>query len=168
MTVLTETLKAMTSSTLPTAMRELKHFSLPNGLNLTVSKTSYSDHSNEQWYTPYITFKRHSKEPWSKLPLDIVRPLKIVFRPTIFLPSLAYAIAFSYSNVLLTIEIPGLLGRKENLNAQQIGLQFIAAIIGSILGEPIAGWGSDQFSMFISCFPNISVHPYSLLRSFLQ
>lgn len=105
-----------------------------------------SDPSTEKWYTPYITFKRHSRKPWSELPLDIVRPLYILFRPTIILPSLAYALAFTYSNVLLTIEIPALLGRKEGLNAQQTGLQFIAAIIGSVLGEPIAGWGSDQFS----------------------
>mgnify|MGYP001604740030 CR=1 FL=1 len=45
----------------------------------------------------------------------------------------------------MKVEIPNTIGIKYGLNAQQIGLQFIAALIGSILGEPIAGYGSDKY-----------------------
>lgn len=43
------------------------------------------------------------------------------------------------------VEIPALVGQKYKLNSQQVGLQFVAALIGSGLGEPLAGFGSDRF-----------------------
>ncbi|KIY47729.1 MFS general substrate transporter [Fistulina hepatica ATCC 64428] len=98
-----------------------------------------------KWYTPYVQFKRHSPAPWSRLPLEIIAPLKYIYRPTVFLPSLAYAIPFTYTNVLLTVQVPALLGQKYDLNEQQIGLQFLAPLIGAMLGEPIAGYGSDKW-----------------------
>jgi len=52
------------------------------------------------------------------------------------------------SQVLLTVEIPALLGRKYELNAQGVGLQFVAAVIGAILGEIIAGKGSDMWMLW--------------------
>lgn len=71
-----------------------------------------------------------------------------MFRPTIFLPSLAYALAFTYSNVLLTIEIPALLGRKEGLNAQQTGVGFFACIkVVSHADLELASCNSSQLSL---------------------
>ncbi|GAA5857965.1 hypothetical protein JCM1840_000986 [Sporobolomyces johnsonii] len=99
----------------------------------------------DSWWSPYITFKRRSNAPWSQLPKEIIRPIGIALAPTVMLPTLAYAIAFAYSNVLLTVEIPSLLGRKYNLNAQGVGLQFVGAVVGAALGELIAGRGSDMF-----------------------
>jgi len=90
----------------------------------------------------------HSKEPWSKLPLDVLLPLRYLIRPTILLPSLAYAITFTYTNVLLTVQIPALLGQKYLLNTQQVGLQFVAPFLGALLGEPIAGYGSDKWMQY--------------------
>lgn len=52
-----------------------------------------------KWYTPYKTFRIHNKEPWRKLPVDVISPLRYIIRPTILLPSLAYAITFTYTNV---------------------------------------------------------------------
>ncbi|KAF9066697.1 MFS multidrug transporter [Rhodocollybia butyracea] len=104
--------------------------------------------SAEKWYTSYITFKRHSKRPWSKLPLDIVAPLRYLSRPTIVLPSIANGIVFTYTNVLLTVQVPALLGKKYELNIQQVGLQFSATLIGLLLGEPIAGFGSDRWMQY--------------------
>lgn len=53
--------------------------------------------------TPYwkllFTFKRVSAEPWSHLPLEVVRPLGMVFSMPVLLPTLAYSIVFSYTNV---------------------------------------------------------------------
>jgi len=98
-----------------------------------------------KWYTPYISFKRHDRTPWSRLPMETLAPLKMVLVMPVFLSATAYAVTFTYSNVLLTIETPALLGRKYALNAQQTGLQFIAYLLGALLGEPIAGYGSDKF-----------------------
>ncbi|KPV74750.1 uncharacterized protein RHOBADRAFT_53698 [Rhodotorula graminis WP1] len=99
--------------------------------------------------TPYwrllFTFHRVSAEPWSRLPLEVVRPFTMALSLPVLLPTLAYAVVFSYTNVLLTVEIPALLGRKYELNAQQTGIQFVAAVVGAILGEIIAGRGSDTW-----------------------
>lgn len=88
-----------------------------------------------KWYAPYIAFKRHDRTPWSHLPLETLAPLKMALVMPVFLSATAYAVTFTYSNVLLTIETPALLGRKYELNSQQTGLQFVAYVIGALLGE---------------------------------
>ncbi|GAA5942158.1 uncharacterized protein JCM15063_002022 [Sporobolomyces koalae] len=102
----------------------------------------------EAWWRPYVTFRRWDRTPWSRMPAEMAHPFALFASPTVFLPTLAYSIAFSYSNVLLTVEIPALLGRKYMLTPQGVGLQFIAACIGAILGEIIAGKGSDWFMQY--------------------
>jgi len=52
---------------------------------------------------------------------------------------------FLFGSVLITVEIPQLLQLKYDLNTEQLGLQFIAVIIGSILGEQIGGSSSDYW-----------------------
>ncbi|BGP17282.1 hypothetical protein JCM10213_008164 [Rhodosporidiobolus nylandii] len=100
------------------------------------------------WWKPYLAFNRRSTAPWKSVPFECIKPLSLFARPEVFLPTLAYAVLFSYSNVLLTIEIPALLGRKARLNAQQTGLQFIGAIVGAVVGEIIAGRGSDLWMLY--------------------
>jgi hypothetical protein len=78
----------------------------------------------------------------------MAHPFSLFLAPTVFLPTLAYSVAFAYSNVLLTVEIPSLLGRKYELTPQGVGLQFIAACIGAIIGELFAGKGSDLFMQY--------------------
>ncbi|KAL8283127.1 hypothetical protein RQP46_005905 [Phenoliferia psychrophenolica] len=97
---------------------------------------------------PYTTFKRWGTTPWSRMPLETIAPLEMFLRLPVLLTTLAYAVAFSYSGVLLTVEIPALLGRKYDLNAQQVGLQFVAGLIGSALGEPLAGFGGDKLMIW--------------------
>ncbi|GAA6063040.1 hypothetical protein JCM10212_001019 [Sporobolomyces blumeae] len=113
--------------------------------------TVYAEPPNsrpEAWYKPYISFRRHDRTPWSRAPREMLHPFSLFIAPTVMLPTLAYSCAFAYSNVLLTVEIPSLLGRKYMLTAQGIGLQFVAACIGAILGELIAGKGSDAFMLY--------------------
>ncbi|KAK4704618.1 hypothetical protein P7C70_g1592, partial [Phenoliferia sp. Uapishka_3] len=98
-----------------------------------------------KWYTSFISFKRWGNVPWSRVPLEIVLPLTMITRLPVLLPTFAYATAFNYCGVLLTVEIPSLVGQKYGFNSQQIGLQFVAAILGAVLGEPIAGYGSDKY-----------------------
>lgn len=49
---------------------------------------------------------------------------------------------------MLTVQIPALLGQKYLLNTQQVGLQFVAPFLGALLGEPIAGYGSDKWMQY--------------------
>ncbi|KAG9029992.1 hypothetical protein FRB95_004638 [Tulasnella sp. JGI-2019a] len=93
----------------------------------------------------YITIRRWDKTPWSHVPWEVIKPLTMIVQLPVVLPGLAYAIIFTYTGVLLTVEIPALLGVSYHLDAQGTGLQFLAAIIGCVLGEPLAGWGSDKY-----------------------
>ena len=70
-------------------------------------------------------------------------PLQLVTKPSVIVPSCAYAIVFCYANIALLVEMPVIFGEKFHLDAQQIGLQYIALMIGSIIGEQISGRLSD-------------------------
>lgn len=48
-------------------------------------------------------------------------------------------------NTLVVVELPALFGEKFGFNSEQLGLQFIGLIIGSILGEQIGGSFSDYW-----------------------
>lgn len=50
---------------------------------------------------------------------------------------------FLFGNILATVEIPQLLQEKFELNAEQLGMQFLGAIIGSVIGEQMGGVLSD-------------------------
>ncbi|KAJ3921618.1 major facilitator superfamily domain-containing protein [Lentinula edodes] len=54
----------------------------------------------------------------------------------------------NHIHVLLTVQIPALLGQKYHLNTQQIGMQFVAPFLGALLGEPFAGIGSDKWMQY--------------------
>lgn len=53
------------------------------------------------------------------------------------------SIVFNFASVFLTVEIPQIFLPKFEFNSQQIGLQFLGMIIGSIIGEQLAGRLSD-------------------------
>lgn len=61
------------------------------------------------------------------------------------IPAVAYSMVFLFASVLTTVEIPQLFAQKFGFNPQQLGLQFIAIIIGSIIGEQIGGYASDYW-----------------------
>lgn len=52
---------------------------------------------------------------------------------------------FLFGSVLNSVEVPQLLQSKFRLNAQQLGLQFLGLIIGSLLGEQLGGHASDTW-----------------------
>ncbi|KAJ5712151.1 hypothetical protein N7488_006307 [Penicillium malachiteum] len=76
---------------------------------------------------------------------DFVIPLTLAKSPRVLVTACAHAITFCYGNIALIVEMPIAFGEKFNFNAQKIGLQFIAIIIGCVLGEQISGPGSDWF-----------------------
>ena len=57
---------------------------------------------------------------------------------------------FLFGSVLTTILIPQLLPEEFHFNAQQVGLQFIGLVIGSVIGEQIGGWASDHWMLLRS------------------
>ena len=50
---------------------------------------------------------------------------------------------FLFGSVMITVEIPQLFGKKFHFNTQQLGLQFLGTIVGSVIGEQIGGVLSD-------------------------
>lgn len=76
-------------------------------------------------------------------PFEFIQPFALCRYASILVPTIAYSIVFGFASVLLTVEIPQLFVPKFGFNPQQIGLQFLGIIIGSVIGEQLAGRGSD-------------------------
>ncbi|KAJ5787700.1 Major facilitator superfamily domain general substrate transporter [Penicillium paradoxum] len=91
--------------------------------------------------TEYMSFRRIDPTPFSWY--EFIRPLTLARHPSILIPACAYAMVFLFGNILATVEIPQLLQEKFALNAEQLGLQFLGAIIGSVIGEQMGGVLSD-------------------------
>ncbi|KAK5132088.1 hypothetical protein LTR08_000338 [Meristemomyces frigidus] len=98
-------------------------------------------HTGSAFKQEYLTFKRI--DPVSLNPWEFLYPLSLFRYASIWIPTVSYAVVFGFTSVLLTVEIPQLFVPKFGFNAQQIGLQFLGMIIGSIIGEQLAGRGSD-------------------------
>lgn len=79
---------------------------------------------------------------------DFIAPLKFFAYPRVLISTVAYSVEFAFASVLLTVEIPQLFEPKFGFNAQQIGLQFLGMIIGSIIGEQVSGYGSDAWMRY--------------------
>ena len=91
----------------------------------------------------YLSIRRIDPTPFTWY--EFVKPLTMVTRPSIVIPTCAYAMVFLFSNIMTTVEIPALLQTKFNLNTEQVGLQFLGMIIGSIIGEQLGGNLSDYW-----------------------
>jgi MFS family permease len=88
-------------------------------------------------------FRRIDKAPFSLQ--DFLNPFTVCKYPKVLIPVIAYALCFCYANIALIVMMPISFGKKFGLDAQGIGLQFIALIIGSVLGEQVSGPLSDTF-----------------------
>lgn len=95
---------------------------------------------------------------------EFMRPFSVVVYPRILIPAVAHAIIFCYANISIVVEMPITFGGKFNLDPQQVGLQFIAVIIGSVVGEHISGPASDYF---IQTLKNRHVNTYPADRLWL-
>ncbi|KAK5215083.1 hypothetical protein LTR72_011837 [Exophiala xenobiotica] len=76
---------------------------------------------------------------------DFVQPLRFAGRPCVMVPAAAYAMVFLLVAVMISVEIPQLFGPSFHFNTQQVGLQYIAMLIGTILGELVGGFISDAW-----------------------
>jgi len=89
----------------------------------------------------YLNFGKIGPKPitfW-----DFITPITLFAYPSIVIPTVAYSVVFNFASVLATVEIPQIFTPKFGFNPQQIGLQFIGIIIGSVIGEQLGGRGSD-------------------------
>ncbi|EIW85852.1 MFS general substrate transporter [Coniophora puteana RWD-64-598 SS2] len=91
----------------------------------------------------YTQFRIYDRKPFKAR--EFYGWIGMVLRPGVVLASLAYALTFTYTDVLMTIFVPQLFGAAFNLTPGEIGLQFVALLIGAVLGELLAGPGSDAF-----------------------
>ncbi|KAK4508086.1 hypothetical protein PRZ48_001824 [Zasmidium cellare] len=99
------------------------------------------EHRGSAFKQEYLQFRRIDPNPLRLY--EFIQPLALFKYATIWIPTVAYTIVFGFASVLMTVEIPQLFVPKFAFNAQQIGLQFLGIIIGSIIGEQIGGRVSD-------------------------
>ncbi|KAF2721830.1 MFS general substrate transporter [Polychaeton citri CBS 116435] len=89
----------------------------------------------------YVSIRRIDPEPMRFM--EFLQPLALFKYGSIAIPTIAYSIVFGFTSVLLTVEIPQIFIPKFAFNPQQLGLQFLGMIIGSIIGEQLGGRLSD-------------------------
>ncbi|TVY91231.1 putative transporter [Lachnellula willkommii] len=90
-------------------------------------------------------FNFHRIDPTQLTFWSFTSPLKFVTRLCVFIPAVAYSMVFLLASVMITIEIPQLFVEKFNLNTEQVGLQNIGIIIGTLTGEQVGGIMSDRW-----------------------
>lgn len=78
-------------------------------------------------------------------PRDFMAPFSLAMTPRVLIAACAHAITFCYGNIAMIVEMPIAFGQRFHFDAQQIGLQFIAIIIGCVLGEQVSGPMCDWF-----------------------
>ncbi|KAA8898285.1 hypothetical protein TRICI_006603 [Trichomonascus ciferrii] len=74
---------------------------------------------------------------------SFIAPLRLGSNYRVLVAAISHAIVFCYANIVLVVEMPEVFGKKFKLDAQQTGLQFIAIILGSLIGEIMSGTISD-------------------------
>lgn len=102
---------------------------------------SNDDPKEPAWKREYLKVRRIDPTPiqWT----EFIKPLGLCALPCVMIPAAAYSMIFLLSNVLATVEVPHLLQSRFELNAEQLGLQFLGPIIGSLIGEQLGGRMSD-------------------------
>ncbi|KGO38449.1 Major facilitator superfamily domain, general substrate transporter [Penicillium expansum] len=83
-----------------------------------------------QTQVEYLHFRRIDPTPFTLF--EFYQPILLVRYLTIMTPVVSYAMVFGFCSVMSTVEIPALLGPKFGFNSQEIGLQFLGVIIGTL------------------------------------
>ncbi|KAJ5273629.1 hypothetical protein N7478_008754 [Penicillium angulare] len=91
----------------------------------------------------YTSFRRIDSTPFKMS--EFIHPLTLFTNIPVLLATIAYSMVFLFASVMNSVEVPQLLQVKFELNAQQLGLQFLGLIIGSLLGEQLGGVMSDMW-----------------------
>ncbi|OJJ37928.1 hypothetical protein ASPWEDRAFT_108862 [Aspergillus wentii DTO 134E9] len=91
----------------------------------------------------YLKFGRIDPAPFTVT--EFFHPLTLFTNIPVLLSTIVYSMVFCFASVLNSVEVPQLLQAKFGLNAEQLGLQFLGLIIGSLLGEQLGGFMSDMW-----------------------
>ena len=89
---------------------------------------SSEQHTSQTHYSEISLFKRIDHDRISFA--EVIDPIVIGRHLTVLLPTISYAIVFGFASVLVTVEIPQTFIPTFGLDPQQLGLNFIAIIIG--------------------------------------
>ncbi|KAK6199902.1 major facilitator superfamily multidrug-resistance protein [Scheffersomyces amazonensis] len=85
----------------------------------------------------------------NKLNRDLfLRPFKLSLNLNVVLAVVALSVTFCYANTVLIVELPQAMGILFNLDAQQLSYQYVSLIVGSFIGEMLAGPLSDWWMKF--------------------
>ncbi|KRZ98269.1 uncharacterized protein AC631_05972, partial [Debaryomyces fabryi] len=94
----------------------------------------------------WLGLYKRTQEPFT---WDIFfRPLKQCANYNVSLSTIALAITFCYGNILFVVEMPQTFGSIFHLDAQMLGVQYVALMIGSVIGELLAGPLSDWWMKY--------------------
>ncbi|KAF4965953.1 hypothetical protein FSARC_6292 [Fusarium sarcochroum] len=91
----------------------------------------------------YFTFRRIDPTPIKFV--DFIAPLGLITRRNVVIPALTYSMAFLWGSVATTFEIPQIFPEAYGFNNEQVGLQYIGIILGTLIGEFGGGFLSDQW-----------------------
>ncbi|KIW01524.1 uncharacterized protein PV09_07002 [Verruconis gallopava] len=105
------------------------------------STTDASVAGKSSFKSAYFSFRRIDPAPFRAV--EFIEPLFLGKHASVLLPTIAYSVVFGFTSVFLTVEIPQIFLPLYHFNAQQLGLQFLGMIIGSVVGEQLAGPLSD-------------------------
>ncbi|RHZ46621.1 putative MFS multidrug transporter [Aspergillus thermomutatus] len=105
--------------------------------------SSSSSSSSSAFQREYLSLRRIDPTPFTVR--EFYHPLTLFTNPPVLIAACAYAMVFLFGSVLNSVEVPQLLQSKFALNAQQLGLQFLGLIVGSLLGEQLGGSASDAW-----------------------
>lgn len=87
-------------------------------------------------------YKRIDKTPITVS--DFLSPLACAKHLDIIIPTIAYSVVFNFAGAII-IEMPAVMNKLFAFDPQQIGLQFVPLIIGSLAGFLVGGTLSDMF-----------------------
>lgn len=106
---------------------------------------NYNDLSRNEpnRYKQLFNFKAIIPERSISVP-TMLSPFKLFTNWKILIAALAYGVCFMHDNIATNVEIPEVMIVKFGFGPQSLGLQFIAFLIGAILGE-VGGILSDKF-----------------------
>ncbi len=90
-----------------------------------------------------LALRRIDPTPFSVL--EFVHPFVYAVRWRVSIPAASYAMTFLFCSVVTTVEIPQLFAEKFQFGAQTLGLQFLALIVGSLVGEAMGSVASSYW-----------------------
>lgn len=105
----------------------------------------------------FFSFKRIDPTPLKVW--DFIQPLAMAARPCVMVPTAVYAMVFLLASIFPSLEIPQLYPEMFGLDTEQVGLQYIAMIVGSIIGDQIGGVISDRWMLYRAKRTNRPVAP---------